>query len=85
MFQNCKVTRLDLSYNQITDAGVARICKVLNDQSCKITILDLAGNQNISDAGVDSLLEAIKQRCRERTTVDRDLVIPGIHPDAIKF
>jgi len=85
--QNCKVTRLELGNNQITDAGVVSLCKVLNDPSCKITLLDLADNQNITDAGVDSLCEATKQRCRERTTLDRNLRIwiPGIHPDAIKF
>ena len=41
----CKVTKLLVGGNQITDAGVASLCQALQTPTCKVTELLLAGNQ----------------------------------------
>ena len=57
----CKtLTSLSLLNNQITDAGVVRLFKALQQPSCKVTTLHLLGNQ-ITDVGVASLCETLKQ------------------------
>ncbi|PFX24153.1 Protein NLRC5 [Stylophora pistillata] len=53
-----KLTKLDLSYNQITDAGVVSLCQALQTPTCKLTTLNLMSNQ-LTDAGVISLCQAL--------------------------
>ena len=55
----CKVTKLNLHGNQITDAGVASLCQALQTPTCKVTELGLSENQ-ITDAGVASLCQALQ-------------------------
>ena len=45
---------LDLSGNQVADAGVASLCQALQTPACKVTNLYLSHNQ-ITDAGVTTL------------------------------
>ena len=66
---SCKVTTLDLSGNQITDAGVASLCEALKHPSCKVTTLGLLSNQ-ITDAGVAILCEALKHPSCEVNTLN---------------
>ena len=53
------VTKLFLSSNKITDAGVASISQALQTAACQVTILNLSENQ-ITDAGVASLSQALQ-------------------------
>ena len=55
----CKVTKLYLNNNQITDARVASLCQALQTPTCKVTKLHL-GNNQITDAGVASLCQALQ-------------------------
>nr|XP_058964288.1 NACHT, LRR and PYD domains-containing protein 12-like [Pocillopora verrucosa] len=55
----CKVTKLLLSGNQITDAGVASLCQALQTPTCKLTELNLCDNK-ITDAGAASLCQALQ-------------------------
>ena len=75
----CKVTELDLSYNQITDAGVASLCQALQTPTCKVTELHLRCNQ-ITDAGVASLCEALQTpTCKvTRLFVDGDQITKAV-------
>ena len=68
---SCKVTTLDLSHNQITDTGVAKLCEALQHSSCKVTTLDLSGNQ-ITDTGVTSLSGALKHSNCKLTSLTLD-------------
>ena len=56
----CQVTELNLSENQITDAGVASLCLALQTAACQVTELDLSENQ-ITDAGVVSLCQTLQK------------------------
>ena len=65
----CKVTTLDLRYNQITaDAGVLSLCQALQTSTCKVTTLRLDGGQ-ITDAGVVSLCQALQTPTCKVTTL----------------
>ena len=50
----CKVTALDLSDNQISDAGVRSLSQVLQSPACKVTELELWSIQ-ITDTGRECL------------------------------
>ena len=63
-----KLLYLDLSGNQITDAGVASLSEALKQSTCQLTTLDLAVNK-ITDDGVASLSEALKQSTCQLTTL----------------
>ena len=66
----CKtLTSLSLLNNQITDPGVVRLFKALQQPSCKVTTLHLFGNQ-ITDVGVASLCEALRQPSCKVSTLD---------------
>ena len=56
---NCKLTKLDLSHNSITDQGVSHLFDALKNANCKLTKLDLSGN-SITDQGVSHLCDALK-------------------------
>ncbi|XP_027041805.1 NACHT, LRR and PYD domains-containing protein 12-like isoform X1 [Pocillopora damicornis] len=65
----CKVTKLDLRENQITDAGVASLCQALQTTACQVTELNLRDNQ-ITDAGVASLCQALQTVACQVTILD---------------
>ena len=64
-----KLLYLNLSCNQIADAGVASLSEALKQSTCRLTTLDLTGNE-ITDDGVVSLSEALKQSTCQLTTLD---------------
>ena len=53
------VTKLSLSSNKITDAGVASLSQALQTAACQVTTLNLNESQ-ITDAGVASLSQALQ-------------------------
>ena len=59
---------LNLSGNQITDAGASRLSKALKQSTMPVTVLLLGANQ-ISDAGAASVSEALKQSACQLTTL----------------
>ncbi|XP_022808463.1 NACHT, LRR and PYD domains-containing protein 12-like isoform X1 [Stylophora pistillata] len=63
-----KLTKLDLSYNQVTDAGAVSLCQALQTPTYKLTTLDLMSNQ-ITDAGVVSLCQALQTPTCTLTTL----------------
>ena len=63
-----KLLDLDLSGNQITDAGVASLSEALKQSTCQLTTLYLIANQ-ITDDGVASLSEALKQSTCQLTSL----------------
>ena len=56
----CKVARLELRENQITDVGVAGLCQVLKTPKCKVTYLYLNHNQ-VTDTGVATLCQTLQR------------------------
>ncbi|KAL9965330.1 hypothetical protein ACROYT_G029117 [Oculina patagonica] len=66
---SCKVTTLDLKYNQFTDTGVARLCGALQHPSCKVTTLKLTRNR-FTDTDVARLCEALQHSSCKVTTLD---------------
>ena len=68
-----KPFHLDLSSNQITDAGASTLSKALKQSTCQLSSLDLSNNQ-ISDAGAASLSEALKESTCQLTA----LLLDGI-------
>ena len=59
---------LNLSGNQITDAGVSRLSKTLKQTTMPVTVLMLGANQ-ITDDGAASLSEALKKSTCQITTL----------------
>ena len=57
----------DLKRNEITDTGVASLCKALQHPSCKLTTLNLQG-RSINDTGIASLFEALQHPSCKLTT-----------------
>ncbi|CAH3122473.1 unnamed protein product, partial [Porites lobata] len=56
---NCKLSRLRLGRNSITDEGVKYLAEALKHSNCKLNSLDLTGNE-FADEGVKYLAEALK-------------------------
>ncbi|XP_022806249.1 NACHT, LRR and PYD domains-containing protein 12-like [Stylophora pistillata] len=65
---SCKLTTLNLGYNQIADTNVASLCEALRDPSCRLTTLSLCANE-ITDAGFSSLCEVQKHPSCKLTTL----------------
>ena len=63
-----KVTTLQLSGNQITDAGVTSLCQGLQSPACKVTTLDLRDNE-VTGTGVTSLSQALQSPACKVTTL----------------
>ena len=63
------VTKLFLSSNKITDAGVASLSQALQTAACQVTTLNLNESQ-ITDAGVASLSQALQTAACQVTTLD---------------
>jgi len=63
-----RLIELELSFNQITDAGVISLSQALQSSACKVTTLDLSLNQ-ITDAGVISLSQALQSSACKVTTL----------------
>lgn len=59
---------LNLSGNQITDAGTSKLSKALKQSTTPVTSLSLCSNQ-ITDVGAASLSEALKQSTSQLTTL----------------
>ena len=64
-----KPFKLDLSGNDITDAGASRLSKAVKQSTMPVTSLCLNGTQ-ITDVGVASLSEALKQSTCQLTTLN---------------
>ena len=56
---NCKLNRLNLSHNIVTDEGVKYLAKALKHSNCKLHDLNLTGDE-FTDEGVKYLAEALK-------------------------
>ena len=65
---SCKLTKLDLGINDITNTGVASLCDALQHPSCKLATLGLESNI-ISNTGVASLCEALQHPSCKLTTL----------------
>ena len=63
------ITELGLMMDNITDAGVARLCKSSEHLNSKLATLDLTANQ-ITDVGLASVCEALKHPNCKVTTLD---------------
>ena len=57
--ENCKLTELNLGYNEVTDQGAKYLSDALRSENCKLTELNLDGNE-VTDQGVKSLSDALK-------------------------
>ena len=64
-----RITTLELSGGEVTDAGIASLCQELQAPTCKVTELHLGHNQ-ITDAGVVSLCQALQAPTCKVTELD---------------
>ena len=64
-----RITTLELSGGEVTDAGIASLCQELQTPTCKVTELHLGHNQ-ITDAGVVSLCQALQAPTCKVTELD---------------
>ena len=74
---NCKVTNLNLFYNQIGDVGVKAIAQALEHPECKVTNINLGGNR-IDDEGTKAIAQALKHPECKVTNIDLSVNQIGI-------
>ncbi|CAH3122482.1 unnamed protein product, partial [Porites lobata] len=66
---NCKLSRLYLGYNNVTDEGVTYLVEALKHNNCKLNTLNLSKN-NVTDKGAECLAEALKHSNCKLNTLD---------------
>ena len=55
---NCRLTNLDVSYNNLGDVGIMHLCNALTSDNCRLTSLNVNENQ-LGDNGLRHLCDAL--------------------------
>ena len=66
---NCKLTELEVSFNNLTDESAKYLSDALKSANCKLTELDVSGNE-LTDEGAKYLSDALKSASCKLTELD---------------
>ncbi|XP_074536805.1 uncharacterized protein LOC141798840 [Halichoeres trimaculatus] len=77
-FASCNLTKLDLSHNDLLDAGVKHLAEGLKSSHCKLEVLKLSGCQ-VTEEGCSSLASALRSNTASSL---KELDLSYNHPGA---